>query len=892
MRLSSLVLSACCCASASVLAADGGLDAAFGEAGRRSFGFVESDQVQMRAFARSPQGRLWLFGEAPDDPAALFIARMDAAGQPDAGFGPGGDGRRRTTLPTGLIAQTEALALDGAVLQADGKPIVFGGLRAVPGETGAYPAIVCRLAVAGGFDTSFDGDGCRTLRALIADDEVCRITDAAIGPDGQISVVGNCTAHDRPESPFVARLSADGVPDAGFGGGTGLVPAPLPLPGIESQHYEALVVRPDRRIAVLGQFLLSSGNALDLELGLLQFDTAGGLDASFNGNGIRTFAFDLGADDADRARDLVLRPDGRLLALGEATLADPPMTVALLAGVLPDGTPDGAVGSDGRRIEDADGTLGANAALASLELDGQGRALIAAREVTGQPDAITDTGTDFWIGFPRTADTEPEQQFVKLLISSGLATTGTISNAALGIAIPFATVADATTEITLPIALQNPADVDLPLPLGVHVLAQAPVSIVAINGRRFSLDSFVATPTDRLGREYRLMAWGDGLGPGSQLVVTAVQNATTVWITPAVAVAGHAAGVPYAVTLQRGQTYYLWANGSGDQDLSGTHIVADKPVAVLGGHTCAQVPDGLEFCDLAIEQQQPVETWGTRFVFTPSPLLPGGEHLRVLAHEGDTRVWLDGVAVATLDAGATYDVLRSAPAVVTTSRPAAAAKLAPSCAVHGLPDCYGDPNMLLLPSTRQWSSRQHAVVPTPLFGLATDQRITLVVPAARVDQVFFDDVLLSPGLFTPIGDGSYAVATLVRAPRSYTVSAPEPIMVAVDGYAGRQAHAHAGAGAPFLEVGTSTGSADDALLRLTPALSRDRCFGQNGRVTIDHTSHVGGATPSIDTVVRAFADGGGVLVGSAVRNSQTGEQRLLAYRLIAEALFCDDFEEE
>jgi uncharacterized delta-60 repeat protein len=889
MRLSSLVLIACC-ASASAFAADGGLDPAFGDAGRRSFGFVETDQVQLRAFARSPQGRLWLFGEAPDDPAALFIGRMDSAGQPDGGFGPGGDGRRRTVLPAGLIAQTEALVLDGAVLQPDGKPIVFGGLRAVPGETGAYPAIVCRLAAAGNFDGSFDGDGCRTLRVLAAADEVCRVTDAAIAPDGMIAVVGNCTAPDVSERPFVARLTADGAPDAGFGGGTGLVPAPLPLPGIASQHYEALVVRPDRRIAVLGQFLLSSGNALDHELGLVQFEPGGGLDASFNGNGIRTFAFDLGADDADRARDLVLRPDGRLLALGDATLTDPPMTVALLAGVLPDGTPDGAVGSGGRRVEDVDGTLGANATLASLELDGQGRALIAAREVTGQPDAITDTGTDFWIGFPRTADTVPEDQFIKVMISSDLATTGTISNAALGIAIPFATVADAATEISLPIALQNPADDDLPLPLAIHVVAQAPVSVVAMNGRRFSLDSFVATPTDRLGREYRLMGWGDGLGPGSQLVLTAVENATTVWITPAVAVAGHAAGVPYAVTLQRGQTYHLWINGDG-QDLTGTRIVGDKPIAVLGGHTCAQVPAGLEFCDLATEQQQPVDGWGTRFVFTPSPLLPGGEHLRVLAHEGDTRVWLDGVAVATLDAGATYDVLRSAPAVVTTSRPAAAAKLAPSCAVHGLPDCYGDPNLVLLPSTRQWSARQHVVVPAPPFGLVTDQRITLVVPAARADQVFFDDVLLSPGLFTPIGDGSYAVATLTRAPRTYTVSAPEPIMVAVDGYAGRQAHAHTGAGAPFLEVGHATGSADDALLRLTPGLARDRCFGQNGRVTIDHTDHVGGATPSVDSVVRAFADGGGVLVGSAVRNSQSGERRLLAYRLIAEALFCDDFEE-
>ena len=113
---------------------DGTLDTSYGNAGRSFFEFTSSTP-QLQALAKSPTGRIWLFGDDANDRGGLYLARMSASGVADAGFG--NAGRLRTPVPVTLIAQTEALAVRGALVQTDGKPIVFGGLRAVNGETGA-----------------------------------------------------------------------------------------------------------------------------------------------------------------------------------------------------------------------------------------------------------------------------------------------------------------------------------------------------------------------------------------------------------------------------------------------------------------------------------------------------------------------------------------------------------------------------------------------------------------------------------------------------------------------------------------------------------------------------------------------------------------------------------
>ena len=96
-------------------------------------------------------------------------------------------------------------------------------------------------------------------------------------------------------------------------------------------------------------------------------------------------------------------------------------------------------------------------------------------------------------------------------------------------------------------------------------------------------------------------------------------------------------GIPVAlrtITIQRFQTLYLQVRGG---DISGTRIIANKPVSVFSGHECADVPINSAPCDVLIEQLQPIDTWGTEAVTVPLRTR-SGDVLKVFASQDSTTV--------------------------------------------------------------------------------------------------------------------------------------------------------------------------------------------------------------------------------------------------------------
>ena len=88
------------------------------------------------------------------------------------------------------------------------------------------------------------------------------------------------------------------------------------------------------------------------------------------------------------------------------------------------------------------------------------------------------------------------------------------------------------------------------------------------------------------------------------------------------------------VTIQRFQTFYLQLRGG---DISGTRIIANKPISVFSGHECANIPLRSEPCDIVIEQLQPIDTWGTEAVTVPLRTRIG-DVLKVFASQDSTTV--------------------------------------------------------------------------------------------------------------------------------------------------------------------------------------------------------------------------------------------------------------
>jgi uncharacterized delta-60 repeat protein len=870
---------------------DGALDAEFGDGGRSVFGFLESENVQMRAIAKFPaSGRVWMFGDAEDDPQALFMARTFANGGADTGFGSNNDGQQRTLVPATLIAQSEFVDIAGALMQVDGKPIVFGGLRSRHGESGAFPALVCRLNAAGGLDSGFSGDGCQTLRSFAHPAENCRASDAAITPDNSIVVIGNCVAETMTETPFVARLLDNGQLDLEFGAGAGLITPAPPTASTYAQHYSATVVRPDGYIAVLGHFEMASNNLFDLELGILQFDNGGSIDSAFSGDGVQVFAFDLGGDNHERARDLALRPDGKLLALGEAKLPNPQRTVALLAQTNANGSMDNSFDGDGRRVDAFDGTLGADAAFASIDVDPLGRAIAAGTTDARPASAMNHSGTDFWIVFPFAV---PPETAPRLRIASDVVTSGVVTNAAFGVNLPFAVGAGGITELILPVEMMYYTDSNgLITERGVHVTTQAPVSVLVKSGRGFSVDTTAAIPTPALGSHYRIMSWGPSIGVGSGLAVVASENNTKVTFNLKAAAGGHAAGIPFSVTLDQGETYALWADVD-DADLSGSTVISDHPVAVTSGNSCALVPNPtIEFCDQATEQQRDVSDWGTQFYSVPT-LGRGdnGDMIRILAHESDTSIWLDDTHVAVIGAGQTHDMLRTSASRITTSKPASAALFAIGCkGTDDLENCPGDPFMMELVPTSRWQMRYDVNIPDKtLVGPQSYQHhIVIVAPSEAVDGVSIDGVVVPAATFAAIGNSGFAQAQVATSTGIHVVQASHPVAVNAYGFSASEAYGHAAAPAPLADA--TLVNSDDVIARYALAGARDLQFGNGGSVVFSHESYFSTTLASHDRPVRAFADGDGIVVGSATRNGASEQHLLLGYRIASGSLFKDSFE--
>src|SRR5690606_29815963 len=72
----------------------------------------------------------------------------------------------------------------------------------------------------------------------------------------------------------------------------------------------------------------------------------------------------------------------------------------------------------------------------------------------------------------------------------------------------------------------------------------------------------------------------------------------------------------HTITLNAGETY-LVRDALGENDLTGTIVTSNNPVAAFGSHIGSFIPNGFGFADHLVEQLTPTNTWGREFVTVP-----------------------------------------------------------------------------------------------------------------------------------------------------------------------------------------------------------------------------------------------------------------------------------
>jgi RHS repeat-associated protein len=438
----------------------------------------------------------------------------------------------------------------------------------------------------------------------------------------------------------------------------------------------------------------------------------------------------------------------------------------------------------GTRLDIVTGTFAGD----EFYLSGSGVAVPATAGTTPPAGAPSNVGTDFWVMFPMNLNDGLNTQ--RIFIASTANTSGTVTIPGLNFNQNFTVAANSVATVTLGNISSFQSDVIQTR--GVHVTAQHPVSVYGLNQRAFSTDGFLALPVTSLGMDHLVLSYGNlNFNPSSEFGIVAPQNGTVVTITPSVTTGARVAGVPYSITMNQGQTYLLQNTvATAASDLSGSRIVANKPIGVFAGHATATIPSDTVCCaDHLVEQMPPTTTWGKRFATIPLATRNKGDFFRIVAAENGTALYLNGQLSATLNSGQWIERLIKVPTEIITTKPVMVVQYATSIFFDPPTSNKADPFSMIIPPYSQFLN--HYTISTPTTGF-TINFINVVAPTAALGSITLDGSPIPAASFTPIGISGFSGAQLTIAAGTHNLDGPSGFGVFVYGYAQDEGYGYPG----------------------------------------------------------------------------------------------------
>lgn len=149
----------------------------------------------------------------------------------------------------------------------------------------------------------------------------------------------------------------------------------------------------------------------------------------------------------------------------------------------------------------------------------------------------------------------------------------------------------------------------------VIVRASADVSITAYNHKTRTTDTALIYPTTELGREYYVLTPPKHQGKEFSITNYKKSNKVTVFVQSHVWYKGamYRKGTKLTLNLKPYESVFFQSN----DDLTGTRVTAQQPVAVFTGHACTTVL--FKYCNHVYEQLLPVNKWGSTYIVPPFP---------------------------------------------------------------------------------------------------------------------------------------------------------------------------------------------------------------------------------------------------------------------------------
>ena len=286
----------------------------------------------------------------------------------------------------------------------------------------------------------------------------------------------------------------------------------------------------------------------------------------------------------------------------------------------------------------------------------------------------------------------------------------------------------------------DPQDTADSLYKGIRIKAEGNRRIVVFgqNEEVASNDAYLALPiiSRPTGSSYEYIAasvFGDQgqvqEAKDSVVLIIGTENDTQIIVEPAQQIG---AGIPHAlapngrffnnpaftntVIIQRFQTFYLQVRGN---DISGTRIIANKPISFFSGHEGANIPLMSEPPDILIEQVPPVDTWGTEIVTIPL-INRSADTIKVFASQASTTINVTRTNISsgmvtsdtsfTLDRNGFMELVTSDYTLIQSNNPIGVFQFSRSFRTDNI--INSDPFMMWVPSCEQYRD-SFAVAPAP-----------------------------------------------------------------------------------------------------------------------------------------------------------------------------------
>ena len=426
--------------------------------------------------------------------------------------------------------------------------------------------------------------------------------------------------------------------------------------------------------------------------------------------------------------------------------------------------------------------------------------IIVALAAYHSANAQSNAGTDFWLSFMEHIDTGDNRMVV--MITATKNTTGTVSIPLNNFSQSFSVQANDVVLITMPRMAETIGSERISNN-AIHVNSQSPVSVYMHQYHGYRSEATVVLPVSSLSTEYYVMSYtgidaffGSGT---SEFIIVGIEDETTINYTVTDnTVNGLVKGDSRTITLNRGQTYQIKAPSSRD-DLTGSFISGDKVFNVFGGSSWSGVPMNCGTYDNLLEQMNPIDTWGSRYVTIPTQANTYDVFRMLSASDNNdiTITNLNGtVQTYTLDEGEFVEYQRNTPTFIEASSPVLVAQYLTGrqCTSNS----EGDPSMVILNSVEQ--IRDTITMYNSRFQDIRQNYISIIGRTDDIDRVTFDGNFITDS-WTAIGlNGEFSFVTLSVGVGSHTIiSEGCGVIASAFGLGDAESYAYAG-GASFNRI--------------------------------------------------------------------------------------------